>query len=154
MEELKPEIKYENLKRQIDFSYTRKMMEQEKFINEHWKGLNEEVKKLENIVKEDFSKILKCINLSGSKVINFKVKYNKKLRVMDVKITKWESTTGEILGDCSDKFPPSYFCPHSALAPIFGFMDIPTDPLIVSFKQKYFINTIREPDNYCNHKEI
>jgi hypothetical protein len=151
-------LKYQDLKNRIDFAYPVKKKEQDKYLKEHWEGFNKNKRELEGIVRKDFLETLKCIKLNGAEVLGFKIKYiplyenDTPDSKWDVKITRWKSSDGKIIKDNCQGKPVSSFCPHSALAPILGFMGAPPDPLITQFKEKYGIELIRDPDNDCYHK--
>ena len=131
-------LEYYDLKRQIDFSYSMRKEEQEKYLNGLWKDLNKKVEELEEMVKEEFLDTVKNIELNGSEVLSSRVRYDPGSKQLNIKISKWKTPSGEIIMDEDKKFPPSYICPHSALAPILGFMGKSPDPLIIDFKENVF----------------
>jgi hypothetical protein len=153
MDEKKPRtrLEYGNLKQMIDFSYPSKKKEEEAWLGTHWESFNKNVNKLENMAREKFSDLLKCIDLNGAEILDFRVRYLPGSKNFDFKITKWKSSEGTVMDDSLKKPTNPYICPHSALAPILGFMGASPDILVIKFQENYGVKTIREPDNYCDH---
>lgn len=140
---------FEFLKSNIRDSYYRRTEDTKKI----WKGFDNEVKKLTDIVKKEFGEILKEIGPvvtpwweeyskgERAKVVDYTVSYDPERDKFSVKINKIRAIKGIFNTEC----------PHVFLEPITGF-DYELDPRIKNFKEKYNLSYIQNPDNVCEHK--
>lgn len=133
MEDEKNKEEYNSLKKSIDSDYTVKSNEAKKLLEAHWKSFNEQKKKLESIVKEDFKKIVEKFEPDGIKIEKFNVEYNPNFQSLEINVIEMQVQ--------NKKFP---------FETIFaGYFDNRLDQEIKKFRDAYCVSYIG-----CDLKQI
>ena len=126
-DEKNKENEYHFLKNSIDSDYVIKSNEAKNILESHWKSFDEQKKKLESIVGEDFKKVVKKFESNdGIKIKEFSVEYKPEFQSLGINVLKLE-----VLNK------------HFPFEAIFaGYFDNRLDPEVKQFRDLYHVNYI------------
>ena len=130
----------------VDASYQLRLQRQQKFNKENWEGFDILKEDLSKIVVEGFDELLEKIDLGNAKILDYKVGYVPRLKTFKIVLTKLKLSDGKIMDD--NDIIGSDYCPHCDFYMFYG-SKINSD--VEEFKEKYNVQEIFLPKNFCNH---
>lgn len=153
---------YEPLKQFVDIAYPMLSKQQKTWLERHWEDFNYEKAELEEIVRQEFGKVVKEISplplpewilprqpkAKNPEILDYGAWYDPQSKIFRIKITKFKLPNEKIMND-ADILSSQYGCPHVFLDFICGSEKV--HPRVKKFKEKYSVGSIGYPDNDCEH---
>ena len=150
---------FDELKESLERDYSTGDAVHKMITDELFEDIRVKEKKLENIVSNEFKRLIEIPNMIISprknkgempQILEYKVSYNKELKNFEIKITKMKLPNGKIMDD--NKYASrTYGCPHDYTFPICG-INGEVSNIVKEFKIKYNVRGIKNVNHNCFHE--